>query len=227
MSLLSSSPWPFLREFLRNTHATGAIFPSGSALSTSLASTLPPHAEPLRILEVGPGTGAVTRAIIPLLRPGDRLDLVEVNSTFVSVLRRRFDSDPAFSSARDCVRIFPVAIEQLPADERYHHIICGLPFNNFPPEQVTGIFLALLQHLSPQGSLSFFEYIGIRHLKALVSGQKERQRLRAVRGVLRTFLSQYETSRKSTWRNIPPAQVHFLTSPSLILPIRQAQGKKR
>ena len=38
---------------------------------------------------VGPGTGSVTRRIAARLGPEDRLDLVELNETFVQRLRHR------------------------------------------------------------------------------------------------------------------------------------------
>jgi phospholipid N-methyltransferase len=64
----------FFREYLRNFHSTGAILPSGRFLAAALARFVgrgPTHGEesvpfsgPRTILEVGPGTGAVTERII-------------------------------------------------------------------------------------------------------------------------------------------------------------------
>src|SRR5262245_8969318 len=87
----------FFREFRRNFQTTGAIAPSGRRLAKALARFVSERRNgERRILEVGPGTGAVTRAIVAAMGPADRLDLVELNDTFVDVLRRRFETDPAF-----------------------------------------------------------------------------------------------------------------------------------
>ena len=67
----------FWREFRQTFHTTGR----GAQRSQSLPGIGPicRHAgdRPRRILEVGPGTGAVTDAIIERLHPADQLDLVD------------------------------------------------------------------------------------------------------------------------------------------------------
>ena len=72
----------FLREFLRTFQTTGAVMPSGSALAAALAHYVRDGDEGSggrRILEAGPGTGAVTHHIARAMRGGDRLVLVERN----------------------------------------------------------------------------------------------------------------------------------------------------
>lgn len=70
---------------------TGAIAPSGSRLGRALSRHVAsPDARPRAILEVGPGTGAVTRHIAARLRPGDRLDLPFANFP-VDTVRTIFD----------------------------------------------------------------------------------------------------------------------------------------
>src|SRR5271170_6627901 len=87
----------FWREFRQHYHTTGAIAPSGRALARALARfAAQQHPAPRRILEVGPGTGAVTETLVRGLGPEDRLDLVELNDRFVQRLRDRFQHEPAF-----------------------------------------------------------------------------------------------------------------------------------
>ena len=79
----------FLREFRRTFESTGAVLPSGPALSAALAHYVRDGANGTggrRILEVGPGTGAVTHHIVRAMRADDRLDLVERNAEFVARL---------------------------------------------------------------------------------------------------------------------------------------------
>ena len=91
----------FFQEFRRNFHTTGAILPSGRRLARALGRFVAePNGQPRRILEVGPGTAAVTQRLVSVLGPHDRLDLVELNASFVECLRRRFESEPAFVGRR-------------------------------------------------------------------------------------------------------------------------------
>src|SRR5687767_3485932 len=87
----------FFREFRRHFEITGAITPSSRWLAGALARYVADGARPRRILEVGPGTGAVTRQIVAAMRSEDRLDLVELNDAFVELLRGQFDGDPHFA----------------------------------------------------------------------------------------------------------------------------------
>ena len=80
----------FFRQFRENFQTTGSIAPSSRWLSTSLARYVPGERPGRRILEVGPGTGAVTRRIVPRMAADDTLDLVEMNAEFVARLRQCF-----------------------------------------------------------------------------------------------------------------------------------------
>ena len=200
----------FFREFLRNFHTTGAVLPSGRLLAAALARYVGTGDGPKRVLEVGPGTGAVTRKIVAALGHEDRLDLVELNPSFVEQLRTRFAADPLFQPVADRARVLHCAVEELPAEAPYDLIISGLPLNNFTAEQVSRILAALGRMLRPGGTLSFFEYIAIRQLRAIVSGRRERERLRGIGKVLGGVLQGNEFRREWIWPNVPPAWVHHV-----------------
>mgnify|MGYP005838822765 CR=1 FL=1 len=200
----------FFREFLRNFHTTGAILPSGRWLAAALARYVPEGTGPKTVLEVGPGTGAVTGRIVAALGPGDRLDLVELNGAFVEQLRCRFGTDPPFQAVADRARVFHCAVEDLPGDASYDLIISGLPLNNFSAATVSEILAALRGRLKPGGTLSFFQYIAIRAMRALVSGRRERQRLRGIDDAMRQVLVDNEIRRDWVWANVPPAWVHHV-----------------
>jgi phosphatidylethanolamine/phosphatidyl-N-methylethanolamine N-methyltransferase len=201
----------FFREFLRNHYTTGAVLPSGRALAGALARFV---AEPgegrRRILEVGPGTGAVTRRIVDVLRPADLLDLVELNDSFVRRLEDRFQNERRFQSVADRTRILHCPVEELPLESTYDLIISGLPLNNFSADLVEKILHIFLELLTPGGTLSFFEYIAMRKMKALVSGAEERRRLRGVRGAMQNVLKIHEFRREAVLLNVPPAWVHHV-----------------
>src|SRR5205085_1937778 len=81
----------FFGEFRRQFRTTGAILPSSRFLARALVYQLRQPRPAARILEVGPGTGSVTRAIARHMLPDDRLDAVEINERFVNHLERAVD----------------------------------------------------------------------------------------------------------------------------------------
>src|SRR5271166_5309832 len=95
----------FLREFRRHFLTTGAILPSSRFLARALVKPLRLPRTASRILEVGPGTGSVTREIARRLLPGDRLDAVEINGHFVELLESSLQKDTVFHDCRDQVQI--------------------------------------------------------------------------------------------------------------------------
>ena len=201
----------FFREFVRNFHTTGAILPSGRYLAAALARFVgQQHAKARRILEVGPGTGAVTGRIIDRMGPADRLDLVELNETFVRKLEGRFQIEPAFQAVSDRARVLHCPVEELPRDQGYEVIVSGLPLNNFSVAGVERILAALTDLLPPGGTLSFFEYIAVRPTRAIVSGRAERARLQGVGQAIQAVLDGHEVQRDAVWLNVPPAWVHHV-----------------
>ncbi len=227
----------FFREYLRHFHATGAVLPSSRYLASALArfvdagkgdgTNLPerpegghrraalvvaqnPFSRPRTILEVGPGTGAVTRRIIRRLGPNDRLDLVELNETFVRELRRRFRTERGFRAAADRARILHCPVEELPDGTGYDVIVSGLPLNNFSAADVKRILGLLTERLAPGGVFSFFEYIAVRRARSIVSGRAERTRLREIGRAMSAAFRGHEYRREAVWLNIPPARVHHL-----------------
>jgi phospholipid N-methyltransferase len=205
----------FFREFRNAYRTTGAVLPSGSRLARTICRYVRDgngqvNGAGRRILEVGPGTGAITEAIVRVLHPGDRLDLVEINPQFVDVLNSRFANEPAFSAVADRSRVIPKAIQELDCTEPYDLIVSGLPFNNFSPEEVRNILQGLRGLIRPDGVLSFFQYIGIRRAKALVSGANDRERLLGIGQVLEEILREAEFRRDRVLINVPPAWVHHL-----------------
>src|SRR5262249_11814489 len=144
----------FYGEFRRQYRNTGSILPSSRSLARALASEIRRASGPRRILEVGPGTGAVTAEIARQLRPGDRLDIVEINEHFVEVLRRRFADDPRFQRHAGQVRLIHAPLQDVAGEGLYDFMVSGLPLNNFPLALVREIFRAYRRLLKPEGVLS-------------------------------------------------------------------------
>jgi phosphatidylethanolamine/phosphatidyl-N-methylethanolamine N-methyltransferase len=169
-----------------------------------------PFSRPRRILEVGPGTGAVTRRIISRMGAEDRLDMVELNETFVRLLEDRFRNDREFQPVAGRARVLHCPVENLAGDDRYDVIVSGLPLNNFTGQEVEGILASLVARLTPGGTLSFFEYIAMRPARAMFVGRTDRARLREVGRAMQAAFNRHEIRREAVLLNVPPAWVHHL-----------------
>ena len=79
----------FIRSWIEKPLATGAVMPSGKMLARKMASYVDPEiAGP--VIELGPGTGAVTEALVEQGIEPSRLVLVEFNPVFCRLLRSRY-----------------------------------------------------------------------------------------------------------------------------------------
>lgn len=200
----------FFRAFRENFHDTGAILPSSRFLARALAVKLRGPRPPARILEVGPGTGPVTREIVRLMRPDDRLDAVEINPTFVELLRKRLAEDPFLRKRAHQVELIQSGVEDLNGNAKYDYIISGLPLNNFQASHVRLIFRTFARLLKPGGTLSYYEYALVRQLKSPFVGSAERRRLRRVGRVVDRYIREYQTGLRFVFMNLPPAKVRYL-----------------
>ncbi len=200
----------FFREFRTTFNTTGAIAPSGKALGKAVVVPLSKHDKPVRILEVGPGTGAVTKEILKHVREGDQFDAVELNDRFVDVLNYRFEHEASWKKVADRCRVLHMAVQELQPDDPYDFVISGLPFNNFSVGLTREIFRHMTKLVKPGGTLTFFEYKWIRNFKGLVSSSSERKRLSGVGRVLGRYLKRFEFQCTTAWVNFPPAMAHHL-----------------
>ncbi len=201
----------FVKQFFRRYHTTGAVLPSGRPLAKALCRFVDDREAlgPRQILEVGPGSGAVTARLVQVLRPDDQLTLVEVNDEFVRHLDARFSGEPAFVAAADRCKLLHCRLEDHDAEHRYDRIVSGLPLNNFAADEVRQILDVFQRLAKPGGILSFFEYVAVRRAKRLVSGRSERQRLREI-GTLIGGLADREVRRDCVIWNVTPAWVHHI-----------------
>ncbi|MEM1285673.1 MAG: methyltransferase domain-containing protein [Pseudomonadota bacterium] len=79
----------FLRQWVGNPMSIGAVAPSSDELAEAMANQLDPS-QTGRVLELGPGTGVVTKAIIDRGIAPDRITSVEYCDRFADLLGRRF-----------------------------------------------------------------------------------------------------------------------------------------
>ena len=79
----------FIRSWIERPLSIGAVTPSGKILARTMARYVDPNsAGP--VVELGPGTGPVTEALVNAGIDPARLVLVEFNPTFCRILRARY-----------------------------------------------------------------------------------------------------------------------------------------
>ena len=79
----------FLKSWFDRPLMTGSVYPSGKALARAMARFVDPEVSG-PVIELGPGTGPVTQALITRGIAEERLVLVEYSKDFCHLLRRRF-----------------------------------------------------------------------------------------------------------------------------------------
>lgn len=79
----------FIRSWIEKPLAIGAVTPSSKVLARTMASYVDPDL-PGPVIELGPGTGPVTEALVEHGVEASRLMLVEFNPTFCQLLRSRY-----------------------------------------------------------------------------------------------------------------------------------------
>jgi len=79
----------FLRSWIEKPLHVGAVMPSSKVLARAVAQYVDPHAS-APVIELGPGTGAITDALLGRGVAEKRLVLVEFDPGFCALLRERY-----------------------------------------------------------------------------------------------------------------------------------------
>ncbi|WP_432989347.1 class I SAM-dependent methyltransferase [Dactylosporangium sp. CA-233914] len=205
----------FLRQAIRDPRSIGAVLPSGNALAAALAEPVRAGGpRPKSILEVGAGTGSVTRALIDAAPRASRLDIIEANRGFAARVGRLVDAHPLPRERAVQTTVHQTLLERYDTDHRYDVIVSGLPLTNFEPLQVAKIMARLMALLHPGGTLTYIAYLGTRTARRLLASPAESRRHDAVDQVMHTYRREYATSCRTIWANVPPARVWRLQRPA-------------
>ena len=176
----------FLREWLAHPQRTGSVTPSSPKLAAAMARWLPSDPESY-VLELGPGTGAVTEALLDNGLREDRLVAIENNPKLARLLRKRFPS--AHIITGDAWRLEELLRDCHKPIESVGAVVSSLPLVNFPLEQAEQLAEKIRTVLEPQGTWVQYSY----HIHK-----------RRTRGTSRFQL----LASKIVWFNLPPARVN-------------------
>ena len=150
-----ASKWVLFRQWLRNPLRTASVVPSSRELAKAMVAELPPHAT--RVIELGGGTGALTRALLAYGVRGDALLVLELSEELHAHLHARF---PAVRVALGDARALPEIarssgyLDEGPADA----IISGLGLLAMPADLQRSIVEAAFSCLRAGGRFIQFTY---------------------------------------------------------------------
>ncbi len=143
----------FLRNWVEKPLTTGAVSPSGRALARLMAQHVDPDSQGL-VIELGPGTGVVTSALIDRGIDPERIVAVEYNDSFCTLLRKRH---PAITVVQgDAYQLRPTLKEH--ADQPIAAIVSSLPLFNRSPVNREKLLDQALDLLPPGGPFIQFSY---------------------------------------------------------------------
>src|SRR5262245_16517032 len=144
----------FLKRWLRRPFATGAVVPSGRLLAEAMAKSTQSviAGRPGHVVELGAGTGEVTKALLAAGIAPERLVLVERDPEFATFLRRHFPRPHIVEG--DAQRL-----PHLLADHGLTPVaavVSSLPLLSLPGEVVAGIVGGIFEALPRGGALVQF-----------------------------------------------------------------------
>jgi len=161
----------------------GAVTPSGKALARTMAAFVDPRI-PGPILELGPGTGPVTDALVRRGVAQDRLILVEFNPEFCQLLKRRFPKATIVQGDAYDLRETLSGLLEEPAAAT----VSSLPLFTKPMDQRLELLETAYGMMHPDAPFIQFTYAVVPPIPARSQGYRTRASNRI-------------------WRNLPPARV--------------------
>ncbi|KAA2254653.1 methyltransferase domain-containing protein [Solihabitans fulvus] len=182
-------------EFFRHPLLTGAIAASSPQLAEAMTSDLGLERAKV-VVELGPGTGAFTSAILDRMAPGARLVAVELNAVLAGELTRRFRGRPVEvvrGSAADLGNLVPDQVDA---------IVSGLPWTVMSEQQQHRILDAIGGVLTDSGRFTTFAYV---HAAWTPPARRFAAQLAARFAVV--------ARGPVVWPNLPPAFVHRAALP--------------
>ena len=143
----------FLKTWFESPRLTGAVSPSGRFLARAMARAVGPAREGL-VVELGPGTGPVTRALLEQGVPPAQLILVEYEAAFCRLLAKRFPDVHVLQG--DAFTLQRTLADW--SDQPIRAIVSSLPLLNQPLARRTALIEDAFALMAPGGVFVQFTY---------------------------------------------------------------------
>jgi phosphatidylethanolamine/phosphatidyl-N-methylethanolamine N-methyltransferase len=173
----------FIRTWLEKPLAVGAVTPSSRALARTMAAYVDASV-PGAIIELGPGTGPITEALVAQGIDPLRLVLVEFDATFCTLLRARYPGATVVQGDAYGLKRLLAGLIQEPAAA----VVSGLPLFTKPLQMRLRLLFEAFGLMSPGAPFIQFTYNTVPPIPT---------RLDRVRA----------QASERVWMNIPPARV--------------------
>lgn len=179
----------FMRGLIEGPKQVGAILPTSGVTAKVMASVIDP-ASGMKVLELGPGTGAITKAILKRI-PADRLVSVEYSTPFYQHLTATF---PGVHFINGDAFDLDTTLGEL-KDETFDCVVSAIPLLNFTMPQRIALIENLLERIPRGRPIVQFSYGPI----SPVAAKPESYTIKHLDFIV---------------RNIPPAQIWTYTKAS-------------
>jgi phosphatidylethanolamine/phosphatidyl-N-methylethanolamine N-methyltransferase len=200
----------FMREACRASREIGAIAPSGPRLAALAADQVIPDDGPQTVVELGPGSGALTDALQARLPPTATFLAVESNTAMVRLLAKTHpDLSVLHGDAADLPELLGIAgVGQVDL------IVSALPWSRIPDPAQQRLLAAITRVLAPRGVLATVLTVPVLPLP----------RVRRLLGRLDQAFG--SVTHRSVWANTPPARLYVCRhpQPSVSIPAQYQMG---
>ena len=173
----------FLRSWIEKPLSTGAVTPSGKLLARAMARLVDTKVDG-PVVELGPGTGPVTEALVEHGVDPARLVLVEFNPVFCRMLRSRYPAATVVQGDAYRLKHLLGSLLREPAAA----VVSGLPLFTKPVRTRLRLIADAFALLLPSAPFIQFTYAVVSPIPRNLPGVHAR-------------------SSERIWRNLPPAQV--------------------
>jgi phosphatidylethanolamine/phosphatidyl-N-methylethanolamine N-methyltransferase len=143
----------FLRSWVERPFQIGAVQPSGRALARAMASYVDPSTDG-PVIEIGPGTGPVTAALLSRGIAAERLTLVEFSREFCTLLRGRFPGIRVIEGDAYSIGKTVASVRLRPAAA----VVSSLPLLTRPVEQRLALLRQCFGLMRPDAPFIQFTY---------------------------------------------------------------------
>ncbi len=150
------APLTFFREFLRHPEEIASVVPSSRFLERRLVD-IADVAHARLVVELGPGTGGTTRAILRALAADARLLAIEINPRFAALLRSV--PDPRLTVHTGSAVDIEEALAAHGLELTWPDVVLsGIPFSTMPPAVGRRILRGAWHALAPGGSFVAYQF---------------------------------------------------------------------
>lgn len=143
----------FIKTWATNPKTTGSIVPTGTKLAKSMVSNIRTNSG-LPVLELGPGTGAITQAILDHGVKAEKIYALEYSEKFLGKLAHDF---PGVNFIHGDAFDLDASLADVNVD-KFDAVISALPLLNFPKTARIALIESLLDRLPPGRPVVQFSY---------------------------------------------------------------------